>query len=396
MFSSILSNDSELIVFERDVSDLFFSNVPSDAAQQISGWPMVAHANPVLFGIVSSEGHPIITCFGVTSTDARIQKAEWLQGDRSSFAKRANDVVLGARAADFLSASLNSQVQIGHSTFHVIGILKTANGFEDGGVFMPLDSAQSFFHKEGTSSVITVKLRNKDNAASFKDLVRAKYPNLIALENAEFTRSYSQFRILKATAWAVGGCGLLLGGLGVANTMIMSVFTRIREIAILRVNGFSHRQIGGVIFGESAVVSVLGAIAGLLCGTCPLCTQADPRSRRIRRHKPPSVARSYSAPAGFAYRRSRRRLPGSLRHACSCDGGATLRMRAVLDFDETRPIALRAVDLWKSYDEGTVAVLKGVDIRVFEGQYCGTLRAFGLRQEYASSPVCRVGFARPR
>jgi putative ABC transport system permease protein len=50
--------------------------------------------------------------------------------------------------------------------------------------------------------------------------------------------------------------------------MIMSVFTRIREIAILRVNGFSHAQIGGVIFGESAVVSVFGAIAGLLFGTC--------------------------------------------------------------------------------------------------------------------------------
>jgi putative ABC transport system permease protein len=48
----------------------------------------------------------------------------------------------------------------------------------------------------------------------------------------------------------------------------MSVFTRIREIAILRVNGFSHTQIGSVIFGESAVVSVFGAIAGLLFGTC--------------------------------------------------------------------------------------------------------------------------------
>ena len=268
MFSRILSNDSEIIVFERDVSDLFFSNVPADAAAQISSWPLVAHANPVLFGIVSSEGHPIITCFGVTFTDARIQKAEWTEGERSSFARRADGVVLGARAADFLSARLNSQVQIGHSTFHVIGILKTANGFEDGGVFMPLDSAQTFFHKEGTSSVITVKLRNKDDAAAFKAMVKTKFPNLIALENEEFTRSYSQFRILKATAWAVGGCGLLLGGLGVANTMIMSVFTRIREIAILRVNGFSHTQIGGVIFGESAVVSVFGAVAGLLFGTC--------------------------------------------------------------------------------------------------------------------------------
>ncbi len=97
-----------------------------------------------------------------------------------------------------------------------------------------------------------------------------RYPNLAALEDSEFSRTYSQFRILKATAWAVGGCGLLLGGLGVANTMIMSVFTRIREIAILRVNGFSHSQIGGVIFGESALVSLSGALSGLVIGSCAL------------------------------------------------------------------------------------------------------------------------------
>jgi putative ABC transport system permease protein len=101
-------------------------------------------------------------------------------------------------------------------------------------------------------------------------MVKAKFPNLVALEDAEFTRSYSQFKILKATAWAVGGCGLVLGGLGVANTMIMSVFTRIREIAILRVNGFSHLQLAMMIFGESAVVSFLGALSGLITGACLL------------------------------------------------------------------------------------------------------------------------------
>jgi putative ABC transport system permease protein len=49
--------------------------------------------------------------------------------------------------------------------------------------------------------------------------------------------------------------------------MIMSVFTRIREIAILRVNGFSGVQIAGIIFGESALVSLAGALAGLLFGS---------------------------------------------------------------------------------------------------------------------------------
>jgi putative ABC transport system permease protein len=266
MFSNILSSDSEIIVFEKNVSDLFFSSVPAAAAQTIRGWPMAGHADPVLFGIVSSADHPIITCFGVTAADARIRKASWTEGDRANFGQHADDIVLGERAAEFMNAKLGSQVQIGHGAFHVIGVLKTANGFEDGGVFLPLAAAQSFFHKEGTSSVITVKLRSKDDAAAFKARVKAQFPSLIALEDEEFTRSYSQFKILKATAWAVGGCGLLLGGLGVANTMIMSVFGRIREIAILRVNGFSNAQIGGMIFGESSLVALIGAVAGLLIG----------------------------------------------------------------------------------------------------------------------------------
>ena len=270
MFAGILSSDSQAIVFERDVSDLFFSNVPSAAVETISAWPMVAHADPVVFGIVSSAGHPIITCFGVTPADARIHKATWLAGDRAAFGLKADDVVLGERAAQFLGVNIGDRVPIGHATFHVIGVLKTANGFEDGGVFMSLGAAQSFFHKEGSSSVITIKLKSKGDVNLFKSMVKGNFPNLIALEDAEFNRSYSQFKILKATAWAVGACGLLLGGLGVANTMIMSVFTRIREIAILRVNGFSHVQLGGMILGESAVVSLVGAASGLLIGICIL------------------------------------------------------------------------------------------------------------------------------
>src|SRR5258708_38628922 len=75
MFSSILSSDSEIIVFERNVSDLFFSNVPAAVAADIARLPMVAHADPVLFGIFSSAAHPIVTCFGVTPHAARIRNA---------------------------------------------------------------------------------------------------------------------------------------------------------------------------------------------------------------------------------------------------------------------------------------------------------------------------------
>ncbi|MDR3725383.1 MAG: ABC transporter permease [Terracidiphilus sp.] len=264
MFSGILSNGAEMIVFERNVSDLFFSDVPQSAAGEIAALPEVAHADPVLFGVVSSADHPIVTCFGVTPTDARIRKAKWIAGTPAEFGK-PNDIVLGERAVQFLGASMGKEVPIGHTTFRVVGIIATKNGFEDGGVFMTLDAARKFFHKEG-SSAITIGLRNHDDAGALRREIARRFPNLIALENSEFSQSYSQFKILKATAWAVGGCGLILGGLGVANTMIMSVFTRIREMAILRVNGFSRVQIALIVFGESALISIAGALAGLLLG----------------------------------------------------------------------------------------------------------------------------------
>lgn len=269
MFSGILSSGAQMIVFERNVSDLFFSDVPPAAADAIRTWPIVAHADPVLFGIVSSANHPIITCFGITSDDSRLKKAVWLHGSAAYFGKLSDGVVLGDRAADFLQASMGSQIPIGHGLFRVAGIVRTSNGFEDGGVFMPLTEAQSFFHKDG-SSVITIQLHNRDDFPAFKAQVHKQFPNLIALEDTEFSRTYSQFRILKATAWAVGICGLALGGLGVANTMIMSVFTRIREIAILRVNGFSGTQIAATIFGEAALVSFVGGLLGLAIGMAAL------------------------------------------------------------------------------------------------------------------------------
>src|SRR5208337_3945684 len=107
------------VVFERDVSDLFFSSVPTEAAQKIASWPIVAQASPVLFGIVPSAGHPIVTCFGVTAADARIRNATWLAGDKGSFGQNKNGVVLGQRAAEFMAAALGSPVEIGHSTFQV-------------------------------------------------------------------------------------------------------------------------------------------------------------------------------------------------------------------------------------------------------------------------------------
>lgn len=264
MFERILSTDSELIVFERNVSDLFFSNVPVETEADFEALDFVAGAEPVLFGIVSSEDTPVITCFGVKPDAARLHEAEWLQGQPADFTADGRRIVLGQRAAGFLGAQVGETIPVGREEFEVAGVIKTANGFEDGGVFMPLALAQEFFGKEGVASVVTIKLEDTGERSRFKEYVTAHYPELTALENEEFSQSYSQFRILKVTAWVVGGCAFLLGGLSVANTMIMAVFGRIRELAILRVCGFSRWQVAGLIVGESIAVAVIGTATGFV------------------------------------------------------------------------------------------------------------------------------------
>src|SRR3954468_4780002 len=266
MFERILAVDSHYLVFEKNVSDLFFSNVPDEKTAALRALDNVASAEPLLFGLVTSGDRPIITCFGLEPSNPRLTRATWQAGNREDFGHVKDGIWLGARAAEFLEAKAGQRIAIGKGGFTVAGIFSPENGFEDGGVFLPLKDAQTFFSREGVASVVAIKLKDEARGAEFKRAVEAANPGLMALENREFNQSYTQFKILHFTAWAVGLCAFLLGGLGVANTMLLSVFSRIREIAVLRVCGFSRGQVAGLIFGEAVMIAAAGTALGLALG----------------------------------------------------------------------------------------------------------------------------------
>ncbi|MFI5335755.1 MAG: ABC transporter permease [Opitutales bacterium] len=266
MFEHILNLDSQYVVFERNVSDLFFSSVPEADLAALARDPDVQAVQPLLFGLVSAPDAPVITCFGLRADDPRLTRARWLEGTAADFGGRRGEVFLGERAGEFLRAGRGGTVAIGARTFQVGGVLRSENGFEDGGVFLPLAEAQEYFHRPGVASIAAVKLHDAAGGAAFRRRFESAHPGLAVLENSEFGRSYHSFRILRATSWAIGACAFILGGLGVANTMLLSVFGRIREVAILRVNGFSAVQVALLIFGEALVLALAGLVAGGLAG----------------------------------------------------------------------------------------------------------------------------------
>ncbi len=74
------------------------------------------------------------------------------------------------------------------------------------------------------------------------------------------------FIMLQAALGVIGAIALLVAGLGITNTMVMSILERTREIGIMKAIGGSERQIQVIFFVEASVIGLIGAFAGILLG----------------------------------------------------------------------------------------------------------------------------------
>jgi len=74
------------------------------------------------------------------------------------------------------------------------------------------------------------------------------------------------FLILDGILGAIGTIALIVAGLGIVNTMIMSILERTREIGIMKAIGGSENQIKWIFFVEAGSIGFIGAIFGLILG----------------------------------------------------------------------------------------------------------------------------------
>jgi putative ABC transport system permease protein len=72
------------------------------------------------------------------------------------------------------------------------------------------------------------------------------------------------FLILNSALGLLGGISLLVASLGIANTMIMSILERTREIGIMKAIGAEDREIKLIFFVEAALIGLTGGVAGCL------------------------------------------------------------------------------------------------------------------------------------
>ena len=117
----------------------------------------------------------------------------------------------------------------------------------------------------------------------------------------------------------LGAVALLVGAIGIANVMIISVLERRSEVGLRRALGARRRHIAVQFLAESFVLGVAGGVVGVLLGS-----RSDRRLRRLRRVDSVGAARRGRRRAArrLPARRSRRSLPGDARRPPHPDRGA--------------------------------------------------------------------------
>jgi putative ABC transport system permease protein len=140
---------------------------------------------------------------------------------------------------------------------------------EDGSVILSLSLFQEITGNQGKISVIDIRVSpstTENEASQLCEQINKLFPEVRAVTVREHFSSSQGYRMVRAMSWGTSLLAVLVGVLGVMNTMLMTVFERTQEICILLAIGWKRARIVRMILCESALLGLLGGIVGALIG----------------------------------------------------------------------------------------------------------------------------------
>jgi putative ABC transport system permease protein len=197
--------------------------------------------------------------------------------------QRANVMVIGVNAADALFPGKTdisgTQVRMGGYNFEIVGVLeKRKAGFfgeneEDNAVYIPFRTAQKVAPAKGylllvirgRSGQVSEALTQAEEILRRRRAVKFGDPNNFDIKTAD--KFIEQFDSITAMvgliAIAISSLGLLVGGIGVMNIMLVSVTERTKEIGVRKAIGARRRDIVRQFLFEAMMLTFLGGVLGV-------------------------------------------------------------------------------------------------------------------------------------
>ena len=178
-------------------------------------------------------------------------------------------VVLGQTAAEVLKKKVGDPIQIETKELKVVGIVKGGAIVEDGSVILSLPLLQGIIGSPNQINAIDVRVTPSTSQEQIQELTRQiqkEVPEVRAVTVSEHLSHSEGFRLVKAMSWGTSLLAILVGVLGVMNTMLMTVFERTHEISVLLAVGWTRGRIMRMILYESAMIGLLGGLVGVTIG----------------------------------------------------------------------------------------------------------------------------------
>ena len=247
------------------------TSVDESAGATLKRLPDVAQATPMILNMMDLTPEVNALAYGWKADSYEFESLTFKSGHR--FQDGHAEVILGDLLASNLNKTTGDTLEIQGSKFTVTGVYHGGSALEAGAVILPLDQLQLIGSLQGKVTAFHVRLRPvpagdspEHYLQSAQAQIEAALPGLRAVPAAERASNNQLVVLAHAAAWGTSSIALLIGVLGIANTMAMSVFERTREIGILRALGWKSWRILLLIQIEAAALGLVGGVVGIVAG----------------------------------------------------------------------------------------------------------------------------------
>jgi putative ABC transport system permease protein len=191
------------------------------------------------------------------------------EGEIQSGEDAKTSIYLGVLCAEMLGKNTGDLVRIDKLELRVAGIFHSDSLVENSAGVLPLEVFQLANGKQGKVKHLNLRLApeiTKDEVEGLRHSIEAKFRGLRALHAGELAQKSTGVQMAKAMSIATASIALLVGTLGMMNTLLMSVFERTAEIGLLMAVGWSRMRVMALVLFESITLSMCGAVFGIIAG----------------------------------------------------------------------------------------------------------------------------------
>lgn len=234
-----------------------------DKVNNVSG---VDQSVGVYSTMLTSQKIPMLSIVGIDRDD--VSFADLTITDGELFDKNSSEVVVGKVMAENEDIDVGDSVTIGQEDYDVVGIFESGNSNQDMSLFMDLGKTQELVQDEGNITAIFVKVNPDYDVDAVADDITNQYgDNLTTVTSlSDMAMVGDMIDMLNGASWGISLLAILIGAVGIINTMLMSVLERTRELGVLKAVGWSGKRILGMIIGESIVITLFAGVVGSIVG----------------------------------------------------------------------------------------------------------------------------------